>query len=148
MGHSIILSEKDRNKSLSSYQAARVLGRYWGLEISKLENAPMIESLTFAENQLSFNQIRGAHRPKFSVTSRKKTIYNTFSVKLMPMRLLEVFACSCRKALDLEPINLRKKKVTYCIMVIFSNCGHHDNELVFRSSCSNLQKTDGLSYLA
>ena len=45
------------------------------------------------------------------------------------MRLLEVFTSSCRKALDLKPINLMIKNVTYCIMVICSNCGHQDNVL-------------------
>ena len=53
MGYSILLSEEDRNKSLSSYSVARVLGRYWGLEMSKLENGPMIELLTFAVIQLN-----------------------------------------------------------------------------------------------
>ena len=80
MGQSILLSEEDRSNSLSSYWVARVLGRNWGLEISKLENAPMIQSLTFAENQLSFSQIRRAHRPKLSVTSRKNYLKYIFSV--------------------------------------------------------------------
>ena len=73
MGHSILLSEEDRiNKSFSSYWVARVLGRNWALEISKLENAPMIESLTFAVNQLSFNQFRRAYcHPKVQCDIQK-----------------------------------------------------------------------------
>ena len=77
MGQSILLNKEDRNKSLNSYWVARVLGRYLGLEISKVENEPMIESLTFAGNQLSFNQIRRTHRhPRAQCDIQKKYIFS------------------------------------------------------------------------